>query len=79
MPKENKALKIFFSKNNQIDVEFYDIKNSDSVNNILSESLSFAEKNLVDIPKKVREDIKITVVENVDEVLKIAYMIQCSI
>ena len=30
------------------------------------------EKDLVDIPKKVREDIKITVVENVDEVLKIA-------
>ena len=30
------------------------------------------EKDLVDIPKKVREDIKIMVVENVDEVLKIA-------
>ncbi len=30
------------------------------------------EKDLVDIPKKVREDIKITIVENVDEVLKIA-------
>ena len=30
------------------------------------------EKDLVDIPKKVREDIKITVVENVDQVLKIA-------
>ncbi len=30
------------------------------------------EKDLVDIPKKVREDIKITVVENVDEVLKVA-------
>jgi len=30
------------------------------------------EKDLVDIPKKVREDIKITGVENVDEVLKIA-------
>jgi len=30
------------------------------------------EKDLVDIPKKVREDIKITVVENVDEVLKLA-------
>tara|TARA_B100000700_G_scaffold15358_1_gene15074 strand:- start:12 stop:2399 length:2388 start_codon:yes stop_codon:yes gene_type:complete len=30
------------------------------------------EKDLVDIPKKVREDIKITVVANVDEVLKIA-------
>ncbi len=30
------------------------------------------EKDLVDIPKKVREDIKISVVENVDEVLKIA-------
>ncbi len=30
------------------------------------------EKDLVDIPKKVREDIKITVVDNVDEVLKIA-------
>jgi len=30
------------------------------------------EKDLVDMPKKVREDIKITVVENVDEVLKIA-------
>ena len=34
---------------NQIDVGFYDSKNSDSVNNILSESLNFAEKNLVDI------------------------------
>ena len=34
---------------NQIDVDFYDSKNSDSVNNILSESLNFAEKNLVDI------------------------------
>ena len=30
------------------------------------------EKDLVDIPKKVREDIKISVVDNVDEVLKIA-------
>ncbi len=30
------------------------------------------EKDLVDIPKKVREDIKITPVETVDEVLKIA-------
>ena len=30
------------------------------------------EKDLVDIPKKVREDIKITIVESVDEVLKIA-------
>jgi len=30
------------------------------------------EKDLVDIPKKVREDIKMTPVENVDEVLKIA-------
>jgi ATP-dependent Lon protease len=30
------------------------------------------EKDLIDIPKKVREDIKITPVENVDEVLKIA-------
>ena len=30
------------------------------------------EKNLVDIPKKVKEDIKISAVENVDEVLKIA-------
>ncbi len=30
------------------------------------------EKDLADIPKKVREDIKITVVENVDEVLKLA-------
>ena len=30
------------------------------------------EKNLVDIPKKVKEDIKITAVETVDEVLKIA-------
>ncbi len=30
------------------------------------------EKDLADIPKKVREDIKITPVENVDEVLKIA-------
>ncbi len=34
---------------NQIDVDFYDSKNSDSVNNILSESLNFAEKNLIDI------------------------------
>jgi len=30
------------------------------------------EKDLMDIPKKVREDIKITAVESVDEVLKIA-------
>ena len=30
------------------------------------------EKDLVDIPKKVREDIKISPVENVDQVLKIA-------
>ena len=30
------------------------------------------EKDLVDIPKKVKEDIKITPVETVDEVLKIA-------
>ncbi len=30
------------------------------------------EKDLVDIPKKVREDIKMIAVENVDEVLKIA-------
>ncbi len=30
------------------------------------------EKNLVDIPKKVKEDIKISTVDNVDEVLKIA-------
>ena len=30
------------------------------------------EKDLVDIPKKVREDIKIIPVDNVDEVLKIA-------
>ncbi len=30
------------------------------------------EKDLIDIPKKVREDIKIIPVENVDEVLKIA-------
>ena len=30
------------------------------------------EKDLVDIPKKVKEDIKITGVNNVDEVLKIA-------
>ena len=30
------------------------------------------EKDLIDIPKKVREDIKITVVESVDEVLKVA-------
>ena len=30
------------------------------------------EKDLIDIPKKVREDIKVTVVENVDEVLKVA-------
>jgi len=30
------------------------------------------EKDLIDIPKKVKEDIKITPVEIVDEVLKIA-------
>ncbi|MDP6942494.1 MAG: S16 family serine protease, partial [Planctomycetota bacterium] len=30
------------------------------------------EKDLVDIPKKVREDIKIIPVESADEVLKIA-------
>ena len=30
------------------------------------------EKDLADIPKKVKEDIKITPVEFVDEVLKIA-------
>ena len=30
------------------------------------------EKNLVDLPKKVKEDIKISAVETVDEVLKIA-------
>ncbi len=30
------------------------------------------KKDLTDIPKKIREDIKITVVENVDEVLKVA-------
>ena len=30
------------------------------------------EKDLIDIPKKVREDIKITPVDTVDEVLKIA-------
>ena len=30
------------------------------------------EKDLIDIPKKVKEDIKITPVETVDEVLKIA-------
>ncbi len=30
------------------------------------------EKDLVDIPKKVREDIKIMPVENVDQVLKLA-------
>ena len=30
------------------------------------------EKNLVDIPQKVKEDIKISTVETVDEVLKIA-------
>jgi len=30
------------------------------------------EKNLVDIPKKVKEDIKISAVDHVDEVLKIA-------
>ena len=34
---------------NQIDVNFYDSKNSKSVNEILNESLNFAEKNLVDI------------------------------
>ena len=32
------------------------------------------EKDLVDIPKKVREDIKIIPVETADEVLKIALM-----
>ena len=30
------------------------------------------EKNLVDIPQKVKDDIKISAVETVDEVLKIA-------
>ena len=30
------------------------------------------EKDLVDIPKKVKDDIKLTTVSNVDEVLKIA-------
>ena len=30
------------------------------------------EKDLKDLPKKVKEDIKITLVSNVDEVLKIA-------
>ena len=30
------------------------------------------EKDLVDIPQKVKEDIKITPVETVDEVLKVA-------
>jgi ATP-dependent Lon protease len=30
------------------------------------------EKDLIDIPKKVKEDIKIETVENVDQVLKIA-------
>jgi ATP-dependent Lon protease len=30
------------------------------------------EKNLVDIPQKIKEDIKISAVETVDEVLKIA-------
>ena len=34
---------------NQIDVDFYDSKNSDSVNNILSESLNFAEKHWLDL------------------------------
>ena len=45
-PAAQEQLKVL---SNQIDVDFYDIKNSDSVNNILSESLNFAEKNLVDI------------------------------
>ena len=30
------------------------------------------KRDLVDIPKKVKEDIKITAIETVDEVLKIA-------
>ena len=30
------------------------------------------EKDLKDVPKKVKEDIKLTVVSNVDEVIKIA-------
>ena len=30
------------------------------------------EKNLVDIPQKIKDDIKISAVETVDEVLKIA-------
>ena len=30
------------------------------------------EKNLVDIPQKIKDDIKISIVETVDEVLKIA-------
>ena len=30
------------------------------------------EKNLVDIPQKIKDDIKISPVETVDEVLKIA-------
>ena len=68
-PAAQEQLKVL---SNQIDVDFYDIKNSDSVNNILSESLNFAEKNLVDIPKKVIDDIKITPVNTADEVLKIA-------
>ena len=30
------------------------------------------EKDLIDIPKKVREDVKIIAVENVDQVVKLA-------
>ena len=37
------------------------------------------EKDLIDIPKKVREDIKITPVEVVDDVLKIALIKELSL
>ena len=45
-PAAQEQLKILA---NQIDVNFYDSQSSKSVNDIISDSLNFAEKNLVDI------------------------------
>ncbi len=45
-PAAQEQLKILA---NQIDVNFYDSQSSKSVNEIISDSLNFAEKNLVDI------------------------------
>ena len=45
-PAAQEQLKILA---NQIDVNFYDSQSSKSVNDIISDSLKFAEKNLVDI------------------------------